>query len=64
MDTSRVLKIRDEMERAEVRKLQPHYIESFFIEAFKRLGGGVKEAGVPGAIKSPMCQQRCEIATG
>ena len=43
MDTSRVLEIRDEMERAEVRKLQPHYIESFFIEAFRRLGGGVKE---------------------
>ncbi len=43
MDTSRVLEIRDEMERAEARKLQPHYIESFFIEAFRRLGGGVKE---------------------
>ncbi len=43
MDTSQVLKIREEMERAEVRKLQPHYIESFFVEAFRRLGGGVKE---------------------
>ena len=39
MDTSGVLKIREEMERAEARKLQPHYIESFFIEAFRRLGG-------------------------
>ena len=27
------------MERAEARRLQPHYIESFFLEAFKRLGG-------------------------
>ena len=43
MDTSRVLKIREEMERAEVRRLQPHYIESFFIESFRRLGGRVKE---------------------
>ena len=43
MDTSQVLKIRQEMERVEVRKLQPHYIESFFIEAFRRLGGRVKE---------------------
>ena len=39
MDTSGVLKIREEMERAEARKLQPHYIESFFVEAFRRLGG-------------------------
>jgi hypothetical protein len=31
------------MERAEARRLQPHYIESFFLEAFKRLGGTVRE---------------------
>jgi hypothetical protein len=31
------------MERAEARKLQPHYVESFFLEAFKRLGGGIKQ---------------------
>ncbi len=43
MDTSQVLRIREEMERAEVRRLQPHYIESFFLEAFLRLGGRVTE---------------------
>ena len=43
MDTSQVLKIRAEMERAEVRRLQPHYIESFFMEAFRRLGGRMTE---------------------
>ena len=43
MDTSQVLKIREEMERAEARKLQPHYVESFFIEAFRRLGGRMTE---------------------
>ena len=43
MDTSQVLKIREEMERAEVRRLQPHYVESFFIEAFRRLGGRMTE---------------------
>ena len=32
-----------EMERAEARKLQPHFIASFFLEAFKRLGGTVRE---------------------
>ena len=31
------------MERAEARRLQPHYIESFFQEAFKRLGGTAKQ---------------------
>jgi superfamily II DNA or RNA helicase len=43
MDASRVYRIREEMERAEARRLQPHYIESFFLEAFHRLGGSVKQ---------------------
>ncbi len=43
MDASRVFKVREEMERAEARRLQPHYIESFFLEAFRRLGGSVKQ---------------------
>lgn len=43
MDISRVQLVRDEMERAEARRLQPHYIESFFLEAFKRLGGRIQQ---------------------
>ncbi len=43
MDVSRVNRIREEMERAEARRLQPHYIESFFLEAFRRLGGTTKQ---------------------
>ena len=43
MDSSRVHKIRENMERAEARRLQPHYVESFFIEAFKHLGGTLKQ---------------------
>ena len=43
MDVSKVHKIREEMERAEARRLQPHYIESFFMEAFKDLGGRAKQ---------------------
>ncbi len=39
MDVGRVRQIREEMERAEARRLQPHFIASFFFEAFKRLGG-------------------------
>ena len=43
MDASRVQRIREDMERADARRLQPHYIESFFHEAFKRLGGTAKQ---------------------
>jgi superfamily II DNA or RNA helicase len=43
MDASKVQRIRMDMERAEARRLQPHYIESFFLEAFKRLGGNAKQ---------------------
>jgi len=41
IDSARLQRIREEMERAEARRLQPHYIESFFLEAFRRLGGSV-----------------------
>jgi len=43
MDASRVRRIREEMQRAEARRLQPHYIESFFHEAFRLLGGSAKQ---------------------
>ena len=43
MDASRVARVREEMERAEARRLQPHYVESFFLEAFKRLGGTIRQ---------------------
>jgi hypothetical protein len=35
--------IRRDMERAQARRLQPHYIQSFFLEAFRRLGGRATE---------------------
>jgi superfamily II DNA/RNA helicase len=43
MDASRVARVREEMERAEARRLQPHYVESFFLEAFKQLGGAARQ---------------------
>ena len=39
LSTSRVREIRDQMARAQARKLQPHYVGSFFEEAFKMFGG-------------------------
>src|ERR1700690_1861598 len=43
MDASRVARVRVDMERAEARRLQPHYIESFFLEAFRQLGGTTRQ---------------------
>ncbi len=39
MDHSKLQRIREKMERAQARRLQPFYIESFFREAFALLGG-------------------------
>ena len=43
MDASGVHRVREEMERAEARRLQPHYIESFFLDAFQDLGGTARQ---------------------
>jgi len=43
MDAGRVRQIREDMERAEARRLQPHFIAAFFMEAFRLLGGTVRE---------------------
>ena len=43
MDSFKVREIRDQMERAEARRLQPHFIEGFFLAAFQNLGGQVHE---------------------
>ncbi|HEV3077868.1 MAG TPA: helicase-related protein, partial [Thermoanaerobaculia bacterium] len=60
MDTQRVFAIREELERAQARRLQPHFIAEFFLEAFRRLGGTAnrREPGrweirhVPAALRS------------
>ena len=59
MTAAQVDAIREEMERAEAQRLQPHYIEAFFLEAFRHLGGTIhkRESGryeitrVPGPIR-------------
>ncbi|MHB1167665.1 MAG: helicase-related protein [Longimicrobiales bacterium] len=43
LDPRRIQEIRDEMERADARRLQPHFIASFFRAAFEHLGGTVHE---------------------
>ena len=43
LDAARVREIRDRMDRAAARRLQPHFVAAFFIEAFGRLGGSLRE---------------------
>jgi len=43
MDVGQVFEIRQLMERMEARRLQPHYIQAFFLAAFTQLGGQIRE---------------------
>ncbi len=71
MDVVRVRQVREEMERAAARRLQPHFIASFFLEALKRLGGKFYEREphryeityIPAAIRnrSPRSDSRATI---
>ena len=42
MPEAKVQELRLEMEKAEAQRLQPHHVQSFFVEAFQRLGGRMK----------------------
>ena len=42
MPEAKVHELRIEMERAEAQRLQPHHIQSFFVEAFQHLDGKLK----------------------
>lgn len=43
IDTTRLQTLREDMERAQALRLQPHFIASFFTDAFQRLGGSIRE---------------------
>jgi len=43
MGAADVERIRHDMEEASARRLQPHYVRAFFLDAFKMLGGRVRE---------------------
>lgn len=42
MPEGMVQELRLEMERAEAQRLQPHHVQSFFVEAFEHLGGKMR----------------------
>ncbi|MDR1735189.1 MAG: DUF3883 domain-containing protein [Oscillospiraceae bacterium] len=60
MDTTLVNAVREDMERMEAHRLQPHFIADFFLGALKELGGSVRErekdryevTHVPAAVRS------------
>lgn len=67
MDARGVSAIREDMERMEARKLEPHFIKAFFMAAMKRLGGRVasRETGrfevleVPFSVRSMSMDGEC-----
>lgn len=42
MSTERLFAVKEEMEKAEARKLQPYFIRAFFQQAFAQLGGELR----------------------
>lgn len=42
-DGRTVQRVREEMELADARRLQPHYVQAFFLDAFRRFGGQIAE---------------------
>jgi hypothetical protein len=47
MSPERLFAVKEEMEKAEARKLQPHFVQAFFARSFEHLGGSMhaREAG-------------------
>src|SRR5579883_1427333 len=72
MDVVRVRQVREEMERATARRLQPHFIASFFLEALRMLGGKYYEreprryeiTHVPGNIRNALPAQHGRATVG
>ena len=67
MNAERLFAVKDEMEKAEARRLQPYFVRSFFMKAFEALGGSIhpREASrfeithVPASIR-----ERDRVITG
>jgi superfamily II DNA/RNA helicase len=60
---ARLFAVKEEMEKAEARKLQPFFIRSFFNQAFQQLGGELRPRE-PGASRSPTSRPSSASATG
>src|SRR5205807_2717356 len=68
MDARKLLQIKEDMEPAEARRLQPHLIAAFFRDAFTLLGGSIRERE-PGRyeithVPAPIRSRDRQIGTG
>ncbi len=43
IDTSQIIRIRTDMERAGAQRLQPYYVKAFFLQAFRHLSATLRE---------------------
>ena len=66
MDVRSVMRIKEDMERMEARKLEPHFIEAFFVEAMKHLGGRIaeREKGRYEVIETPFAVRSQDMRIG
>jgi superfamily II DNA or RNA helicase len=66
LTSERLRQIRDDMERAEARRLVPYFIESFFVAAFTELGGTLarRETGRYQVTHVPVALRHRERALG
>jgi superfamily II DNA or RNA helicase len=66
MPPGRVQELRLEMERAEAQRLQPHHVQSFFVQAFQQLGGKIKrrEEGRWEVVHVPVAIRERDRQTG
>lgn len=66
MDAASVSAIREDMERMEARKLEPHFIQAFFMAAMRRLGGRVepREPGRFEVLEVPFAVRTANMGAG
>ena len=53
MSAERLFAVKEEMEKAEARRLQPYFVRAFFLKAFDALGGTARIRVSQNALKSP-----------
>ncbi|MFN3684147.1 MAG: helicase-related protein [Fimbriimonadaceae bacterium] len=66
LDVTLVRRVREELERAQARRLQPHFVAQFFREAFAKLGGQMhpRESGRYEITRVPVELQRRDRQIG
>ena len=63
MSADRLFAVKEEMEKAEARRLQPYFVRSFFLKALRRARRVQRIRARPGASRSPTSRPRSASAT-